>query len=114
MTVQDAVRCLTGVIDPAAERPGLPDGVSALVSRVSDGGITVTLSNTDLLEARDVIVQAGAFAEHEFVDATVDGVTESVDGRHFTVRLAAASELSVDLTMKRHANAPTYDFPWPV
>ena len=100
--------------DPAAERPGLPDGVSALVSRVSDGGITVTLSNTDLLEARDVIVQAGAFAEHEFVDATVDGVTESVDGRHFTVRLAAASELSVDLTMKRHANAPTYDFPWPV
>ena len=52
--------------------------------------------------------------EHEFVDATVGDVTESVSGRHFTARLAAASELSVDLTMKRHANAPTYDFPWPV
>jgi hypothetical protein len=26
----------------------------------------------------------------------------------------AATELSIDLTMTRHANAPTYDFPWPV
>jgi hypothetical protein len=85
-----------------------------MVSPVSDDGITVVLSNTDLLEARDVIVQAGAFAEHTFVDATVGDVTQLVGGPHFTVRLAAASELSVDLTMKRHANAPTYDFPWPV
>jgi hypothetical protein len=100
--------------DPEAQRPGLPEGVSALVGRVSDDAITVHLANTNLLEAREVLLQAGAFGEHAFVDATVGDSVVEVGGRHFSVRMDAATELRIDLTMERHANAPTYDFPWPV
>ena len=60
--------------DPAGERPGLPEGVAALVDGLRDDGASLTLVNTDVATAREVIVQAGTFGEHAFAGGTLDGV----------------------------------------
>ena len=59
--------------DPVAQRPGLPPNVAALVHSVRPDGVSVTLVNTDVLEGRPMIIQAGAFGEHCFTTATFGG-----------------------------------------
>jgi hypothetical protein len=49
--------------DASAGRPGLPEGVAALVSSITEEGVRVELVNTDAFAAHTVIVQAGAFGE---------------------------------------------------
>jgi hypothetical protein len=51
--------------DPARRRAGLPEHVGALVERMTDDEVTVQLVNLDPVEARTVIVQGGAYAEHQ-------------------------------------------------
>jgi hypothetical protein len=55
--------------DARARRPGLPPSVAALVSSIDPDATVVDLVNLDPEQARTVIVQAGAFAEH-----TIDSV----------------------------------------
>ncbi|MEV4143755.1 hypothetical protein AB0J40_08810 [Amycolatopsis sp. NPDC049691] len=51
--------------DAAARRPGLPPSVAALVSAIDPEATVVELVNLDPEVPRSVIVQAGAFAEHD-------------------------------------------------
>ena len=51
--------------DPARGRSGLPEDVAALVKRIAKAEVTRTLINTNLLQARTVVVQTGAYAEHD-------------------------------------------------
>ena len=51
--------------DPDRQRPGLPPDLAALVEAINPEGITLTLVNTNPVSARKVIVQTGAYAEHE-------------------------------------------------
>jgi len=51
--------------DADARRPGLPPHVAALVSDIDPQGTVLELVNLDPEHTRRVIVQAGAFAEHE-------------------------------------------------
>ena len=101
--------------DPCCERPGLPQGVAALVDGFTPDGITLTLVNTDPSLGRDVLVQAGAFGEHEFVsvsDADAPGAAVlPVDGKHLRVALGPWAQAHLKLRMKRFANLPTYEFP---
>ena len=48
--------------DPATRRAGLPDGVAALVEKLSADATTLTLVNIDPLAPRTVVVQGGAMA----------------------------------------------------
>ena len=50
--------------DPARRRAGLPDDCAAMIDRMTDSTTRVRLVNTNQLESREVIVQAGSYAEH--------------------------------------------------
>jgi hypothetical protein len=98
--------------DPASKRPGLPAGVAALVDGLRHDGASLTLVNTDVATAREVIVQAGTFGEHEFTGGTLDGVAFVADGRWLTVRLEAGATARLELGMRRYVRPPNYDTPW--
>jgi hypothetical protein len=101
--------------DAAEHRPGLPPDVGALVHTVDEDGVTVTLANASPLRERHLIVQAGAFGEHTFTDAT-DLTAEapapvSVNGRHAAVVLPPGRSIDLRLAMRRYVHSPSYQQP---
>ncbi|GGD53481.1 hypothetical protein [Paenibacillus nasutitermitis] len=104
--------------DALAKRPGLPDSVAALVEKLAGDSVTLRLVNLSLFEARDVIVQAGTFGEHEFTAAqklTEEGEVcgmQQVQGKWLLVRMAAGTGVRLRLGMNRYVNQPTYETPW--
>ena len=58
--------------DAGRRRPGLPADVAALVSSIDPAATTVTLINLSAARPRTVVVQAGAFAEHDITTARYD------------------------------------------
>ena len=98
--------------DPERRRAGVPEDVAALVTRMTDTETSVTLVNVNQVEARTVVVQGGAYAEHDIASASANGVMLDVDGGSFAVRLAPGAGAEIELTMTRYANQPTLAFPW--
>jgi hypothetical protein len=98
--------------DPARQRPGMPQDVGALVERLGPDSMTLRLVNTDQVESRDVIVQAGAYAEHRFGRVQTDGQATDVDGSSFAVHLAPGAGATLEIGMERYVNPPTFAFPW--
>jgi hypothetical protein len=101
--------------DPVHERPGLPEGVAALVEAIEPDGFTLSLVNTNPLAGREVLVQAGTFGEHSFKSvgaADGDGPPETVDDNVFKVALGPWSQVRLQVKMDRFVNQPTYTFPW--
>ncbi|MEY7848388.1 hypothetical protein AB7C87_04200 [Natrarchaeobius sp. A-rgal3] len=97
--------------DPERRRPGLPEGVGALVSRVDADGIDLTLVNGGGRN-REVIVQAGAYGEHEFATVEYDGERRTAGTNALSISLPAGSRLSLSAALERYVNDPTYDLPW--
>ena len=98
--------------NPASRRPGLPEGVAALVYEIGDDGIALELVNTNPLESRSVIIQAGAFGEHLFTHVVPEGgPTTAVDDRSFQVDMGPGSTLKMNIGIKRFAGKPSYSFP---
>ncbi len=106
------LRATLRYFDPDRARPGLPPGVAALVDKLGDGTAGVHLVNLDAGETRNLIVQAGAFAEHRFVELTSGGRTIPVESKYFAVRLPPGASIRLDMVMRRFVNRPTYAFPW--
>ena len=98
--------------DSDRRRAGLPEGVAALIDRMTDFETAVTLVNTNQVEARTVIVQAGGYGEHEFVEVQWGPEIQPLTGRHLTVRLAPGAGQRLIFKMRRFANTPTLAFPW--
>jgi hypothetical protein len=98
--------------DPDRRRAGVPEDVAALVSELSDTRTTVTLVNLNASQARTVIVQGGAYGEHQLVNVTTGGKTTAVNAPLLTVRLGPASGAALNLEMKRYVNVPTVLHPW--
>jgi hypothetical protein len=99
--------------DADQRRPGLPVGVAALVSRLTDTAAEVTLVNTDQLHPKTLILQGGAYGEHQIVSAGLaSGSPISINTSHLAVKLAPGSGAKLALEMKRHTNTPTFAFPW--
>ena len=99
--------------DPLRRRAGLPEDVAALVTRIAPDLVSVTLVNTSRDTARDVVLQAGSYGEHQFTTLeSADGRSRQVDARSFTVRLEPGSGAELQLGMRRYANQPTLSFPW--
>src|SRR5262249_26657963 len=65
--------------DPARKRAGVPEDVAALVSELTDTEAVVTLVNLNSTEPRTVIVQGGAYGEHQFQDVTIEAKTTPID-----------------------------------
>ena len=98
--------------DPVRRRPGLPEDVAALVERIAEAEVTLTLVNTNPLQARTVVVQSGAYAEHEIVSLEAEGRTVEVGARHVTVRVAPGAGGTITIRLERFAHQPTLAFPW--
>src|SRR5207302_7287081 len=100
--------------DPARRRAGLPEQVGALVERIGESEVTLQLVNLDPVDEKVVVVQGGAYGEHQIarVRSTPAQAEAAVDHSHFTVRLAPGAGARLTLTITRYANQPTFAFPW--
>ena len=93
--------------DPIERRAGLPNDVAALVDKMSGDSVTVTLVNTSQTQQRELIVQAGAYAEHQFKRVRAGDSTTLVDAPRFTVRLAPGAGQRLTIETHRYVNKPT-------
>ncbi len=99
--------------DPELRRPGLPEDVAALVTSLTSHFVELTLVNTSKTFSRNVIIQSGAFGEHEFLSAIADGCQEVVvGGKHLEISLPALSSIQLKLRVRRFAYDPTYEQPF--
>lgn len=115
--------------DGESGRPGMPQDAAALVTQVSAGEITVHLFNVSTTQARSIVLQAGSFAEHRFdavaynariseypgrqpgysaPDLDVNQQTQKIDATRFKVDLPAGCEITLQISMTRNVNAPSY------
>lgn len=106
-------------------RPGLPEDVAALVERVEEDRTVLKLASLSTFETRRLIVQAGAFGEHEFTEirlrpssknpgdpgAKIEKITP-VHRKFFAVELPPLSGITLDIGTRRFVNQPSYAFPW--
>ena len=106
------LRATVRYFDSDRGRPGLPRDVVALVDKLEAEGAGVHLVNLNASETRNLIVQAGAFAEHQFVELTYGDRTVPVESKYFAVQLPPAASIRLDVGMRRFAHRPTYAFPW--
>jgi hypothetical protein len=98
--------------DALERRPGLPADVAALVSALDAESTTVELINTNPSHERRLIIQAGAFGEHNFTSVELEnGDKQAIDGQHFAVTLPPGRSICMKLGMDRYANTPSYAQP---
>ena len=119
--------------DPRRRRPGLPPDVVALVSSIDPAATTVTLVNLSGTGTRTVVVQAGAFAEHdietagytwaapgwtgthtEYIshDVEISGREAVVGGPWLDVELPPGTEVTLTLRLRLRVRAPSARTPW--
>jgi hypothetical protein len=98
--------------DPDRKRAGVPEDVAALVSRMSDTRTTVTLINLSTLRRRTVVVQGGAYGEHQLVSVLVGNTTTPINAPLLTVNMEPGCGQTLVFEMKRYANQPTILHPW--
>ena len=104
--------CRLRYFDPERRRAGIPPDVAALVDSWTDDGLTVTYVNLNPVFARVLVVQGGAYAEHQIVSVSDGKATTPVNAPYFNLRLAPGAGAKLTIRMKRHANDPTLSFPW--
>lgn len=106
------LHCRLRYFDPARRRPGIPEDVAALVEKLTEDEVVVSLVNLSPLHPRAVVVQGGAYAEHELVEVRFDDTAVPVGHSHVTVRLAPGAGGRLVIRTKRYANQPTLALPW--
>jgi hypothetical protein len=99
--------------DADRRRPGLPDGVAALVTGLDP--LELDLCNLDS-DAHTLVLQGGAYGEHAIEAVThgagTDRQTDAVAGDYLRVTLPAGSRETLVLELDRFARDPSYTFPW--
>ncbi len=98
--------------DPAKRRSGPPEDVAALVDKLTAEVVSVTLVNLNPVHPRELIVQAGAYAEHQFTAVKRAGQEQQIDGSSIAIRLEPGSGDRLTFQMDRYANQPTLLPPW--
>jgi hypothetical protein len=106
------LHCRVRYFDPVRRLPGVPPDVAALVDGMTPDSVSVQLVNLHSSEPREVIVQAGAFGEHQFTRVQGGGKEANVDCKFFRVWLEPGAAGRLTAGMKRYVNPPTYAFPW--
>jgi hypothetical protein len=98
--------------DAVERRPGLPEDVAVLVRRVDADGVDVDVVNINPQSERELVIQGGAFAEHEISGVVVNGREEAVGGADLQLGLAPGSGGSLRLQLRRNSRPATYAWPW--
>ena len=106
-------------------RPGLPKDVAALVEKLESDRTVIQLVNISAFETRKLIVQAGAYGEHEFTEVKYKEESNDSNGKKvlieksvpvnrkfFAVELPPATTIKLDIGTRRFVNKPGYAFPW--
>ncbi len=106
------LHCRIRYFDPVRRRAGIPVDVAALIENMTDREVVLTMVNTNQIEARTVIVQAGGYAEHQFKSVSAAKRNYTVDAPDFKVRLAPGCGARLLIQMNRYVNRPTMAFPW--
>jgi len=122
--------------DVERRRPGLPADVGALVEELTGERTVVRLVNLNPVQGRKLIIQAGAFGEHQFGQVEYRGRKsvwpgelggyvgsyappsleteprqDSVNGKYLTVELPPGMEVKLDLETRRYVNEPSHGGP---
>ena len=108
----DVLRSQVRYFDPERLRAGLAEDVAALVEKIEPDSVTLTLINTSTAASRRLIVQMGAYGEHQAGSVRIGDRNIRVDASHFEVQLAAGAGEKLVIGIKRLANDPTLRFPW--
>ena len=90
----------------------MPEGVAALVERISDNQTTLSLINTDQVKYRRLVIQGGAYGEHNILSVAAGNEKLPVGESSFVVSLAPGSGDKLVLDMERYVNRPSFSFPW--
>jgi hypothetical protein len=104
--------------DDHRSRPGLPESVAALVEHISGNSMKLNLVNLSSFQAETVIVQAGAFGEHQFESCQAfdeNGTlvdTFEVQDKWMRIRLNPGCGVKLEINMKLYVNQPSYQTPW--
>jgi len=98
--------------DPARRRAGLPEDVAALITAMDAGSVRVSIVNVNQVAPRTVIVQGGAYGEHQILNVATQGKSQTVQGRRFVLRLAPGAGAELVIRDRRYANQPTMSMPW--
>lgn len=106
------LHCRFRYFDPSRNRPGMPEDVAALVEELHDDSATLTLVNTNQVSPRTVIVNGGAYGEHQIIEVSDECGTTRVDDACFTVKLDPGCGSRLRVAMKRYVNRPSFAFPW--
>ncbi|MFA6472938.1 MAG: hypothetical protein WCU00_12955, partial [Candidatus Latescibacterota bacterium] len=106
------LHCRVRYFDPEKRRAGVPEDVASLVTAMDMKMTKVTLVNTNQVEPRDVIVQTGAYGEHQCVRVETGDKVYPVNSRFFYVRLEPGTGAELVIYANRYANTPTMAFPW--
>ena len=112
------LRATVRYFDRDRARPGLPLDVAALVDELGPDSVGVQLVNTSRGETRRLVVQAGAFGEHQFTqvghrsEAGEGETVVPVHGKCFAVELPPSTAIRLVAGLDRFANKPSYAFPW--
>jgi hypothetical protein len=104
--------CRLRYFDPVLRRAGLPQDVAALIDGWGPDSLTLILVNVSPSVSRSVIVQGGAYGEHQIETVSDGKTTIQVEAGTFPVRLAPGCGAKLTVKMKRFANDPTLSFPW--
>ena len=112
------LRATVRYFDQDRMRPGLPRDVAALVDHLGPKVVGIQLVNTNRNCTRNLVVQAGAFGEHQFESIThrKDGeqaqTTTTVNAQYFSVELPPSTSIRVSAELSRFHHTPSYAFPW--
>jgi len=99
--------------DPERRRPGITEDCAALVEAMTGDSATLVLVNTSLDKSHEILVQTGAYGEHQCVSVQVEGgETVPIGDSLFAVKLAPGAGGRYVVKMKRYANTPTAGLPW--
>ena len=108
----NVLHCSLRYFDPVNRRAGIAQDVGALIDDLNDEGMRLTLVNTNQIEPRTVLIQAGGYAEHQFLTVIDKARTMDIGASNCTVRLEPGCGTQMLIRMKRYANQPTMIFPW--
>jgi hypothetical protein len=100
--------CRLFYYDPVKKRSGLPMNVAALVDEITPDSTFINLVNVSQTEQCDLIVQTGAYREHQCLSVRRENGEEiEIDGSCFLVRLAPGSGERLEVRIKLYNNMPS-------
>ncbi|MEN3322826.1 hypothetical protein VP395_03740 [Mariniflexile soesokkakense] len=100
--------------DSVNRRAGIPSDTAALIDEMTADHVAVTLINLNQIESRELVVQTGAYAEHQCLYVEINDKQIPINQSSFTIHLLPGTGTRLVIKTKRYVNKPTLKFPWDI